>query len=249
MTLINLTSDDLTANDMGVLSSAQRRVVQMQRVRWLLGMVLSVLIALSVVGGFAYQRIDPTFANRGQLFLWAAVCCFWLWLFRGAWQQWGRAGSDLQEGTVTTIEGVVAHDLRLGVGMVPQLQYGIRVGEQTFVLPKKVFFQFANGHPYRLTITPHAHVLLGAVPLAAPLPVGSPAVTHPSAVPPLLDPLTEREQQILTLIADGLSNQEIALRTSLSVNTIKMYSSTLYQKLGVQRRTEAVARARQLGLL
>jgi LuxR family maltose regulon positive regulatory protein len=53
----------------------------------------------------------------------------------------------------------------------------------------------------------------------------------------------------LELIAAGLSNQEIADRLYLSVPTVKMYASQLYRKLNVRRRTEAVRRARQVGLL
>ncbi len=247
MTPINLTPDDIAANRAGILSAPQRRIVEKQRLLWLLGMGVSVLIALSVVAGFAYQQIEPTFANRGQLYVWTAVCLFWLWLFRSTWQQWFRARHDLSEGTVSAIEGHIAHDLHLGVGVVPQLQYGIRIGTHRFAVPKTTFFQFTNGQPYHLVFTPHAKILLGALLLQAATTSAPPVST--TLIPPLAEPLTDREQEILALIADGLSNQEIALHTSLSVNTIKAYTSGLYQKLGVQRRTEAVARARHLGLL
>jgi ATP/maltotriose-dependent transcriptional regulator MalT len=50
-------------------------------------------------------------------------------------------------------------------------------------------------------------------------------------------------------VAAGHSNKEIAARLALSPNTVKMYNSVIYEKLGVRRRTEAVARARALGLL
>lgn len=65
----------------------------------------------------------------------------------------------------------------------------------------------------------------------------------------LLDPLTGREIEILRLIAVGLSNKEIAERLFLTEGTVKGYASTIYSKLGVQRRTEAVERARGLGIL
>jgi LuxR family maltose regulon positive regulatory protein len=66
---------------------------------------------------------------------------------------------------------------------------------------------------------------------------------------PLDEPLSEREREILRLIAHGCSNREISERLFLAVDTIKGHNSSTYAKLGVQRRTEAVARARELGLL
>lgn len=67
--------------------------------------------------------------------------------------------------------------------------------------------------------------------------------------PPLIEPLSPREEEILHLIAAGLSNQAIGERLSLALDTIKGHNRRLFEKLQVQRRTEAVARARELGLL
>lgn len=65
----------------------------------------------------------------------------------------------------------------------------------------------------------------------------------------LIEPLSERELAVLTLIADGLSNREIAGKIYLSVATVKWYLTHIYSKLGVQSRTLAILRARQLNLL
>ena len=65
----------------------------------------------------------------------------------------------------------------------------------------------------------------------------------------LLDPLTERELEVLSLIAAGLSNREIATRLVLALSTVKSYVNTIYSKLQVESRTQAVARARALHLL
>jgi LuxR family maltose regulon positive regulatory protein len=72
--------------------------------------------------------------------------------------------------------------------------------------------------------------------------------TAPSSQP-LLEPLSKRELEILQLIAQGLSNREISERLFLALSTVKGHNRNIYGKLGVQRRTEAVARARELGLL
>ncbi|MCB0213897.1 MAG: tetratricopeptide repeat protein, partial [Anaerolineae bacterium] len=66
---------------------------------------------------------------------------------------------------------------------------------------------------------------------------------------PLIEPLSERELEVLDLIAQGLSNREISERLVLALSTVKGHNRIIFGKLQVQRRTEAVARARELGLL
>lgn len=61
--------------------------------------------------------------------------------------------------------------------------------------------------------------------------------------------LSEREMEVLQLIAVGLSNKEIAARLFVSPNTVKTHVARLLEKLEVSRRTAALARARELGLL
>jgi LuxR family maltose regulon positive regulatory protein len=66
---------------------------------------------------------------------------------------------------------------------------------------------------------------------------------------PLVEPLSEREIEVLQLMAQGLSNGEISERLFLALSTVKGHNQKIFDKLQVQRRTEAVARARELGLL
>ena len=66
---------------------------------------------------------------------------------------------------------------------------------------------------------------------------------------PLVEPLSQRELEVLQLIAQGLSNDEIGKQLFLALDTVKGHNRRIYDKLQVQRRTEAVARARELGLL
>jgi len=76
--------------------------------------------------------------------------------------------------------------------------------------------------------------------------------SHPAPAPvalALVEPLTERELEVLRLIAGGLSNREIAQQLVVAVSTVKSHINHLYGKLEVKNRTQAVARGRTLGLL
>ena len=66
---------------------------------------------------------------------------------------------------------------------------------------------------------------------------------------PLVEPMSERELEILRLVADGLSNQEIARRLVISVGTAKSHLHHILGKLGSDSRMQAVAKARELSLL
>ena len=61
--------------------------------------------------------------------------------------------------------------------------------------------------------------------------------------------ITEREMEVLALLADGLANKEIANRLHVSPNTVKTHIARLLEKLDARRRTEAISRARELGLI
>jgi LuxR family maltose regulon positive regulatory protein len=86
-----------------------------------------------------------------------------------------------------------------------------------------------------------------------PVPSGRPATPEErrgaSSAHPLIEPLSQRELEILKLIALGLSNREIGARLFLALDTVKGHNRRLFDKLDVQSRTEAIARARALGLL
>ena len=73
-------------------------------------------------------------------------------------------------------------------------------------------------------------------------------VFAPAAEPPAV-PLTEREREVLDLIAAGSTNREIAQALFLSPHTVKEHTSALYRKLGARNRADAVQRAQRVGLL
>ena len=68
-------------------------------------------------------------------------------------------------------------------------------------------------------------------------------------VEPLHAALTNREREVLALLADGLGNKQIAARLGISTNTVKTHLEMLFEKLGVSSRAEAVANGVRRGLL
>ena len=63
-----------------------------------------------------------------------------------------------------------------------------------------------------------------------------------------VEPLTRREREILALLQEGLTGQEIAERLTLATSTVRWYTQQIYGKLGVNSKRQAITRARQLGL-
>jgi len=85
--------------------------------------------------------------------------------------------------------------------------------------------------------------------LAAFPPVEAAASGGPSTLPPLVEPLTERELEVLRLMAEGLTYDEVAQRLIVSLNTVRYHVKGLYGKLGVDKRMAAIEQARAYGLL
>ena len=89
--------------------------------------------------------------------------------------------------------------------------------------------------------------------LLVAFPVAEPEQTDPSKTQAsrseLVEPLSERELEVLQLIAEGLTNQEVASRLYVALNTVKVHTRNIHAKLGVNNRIQAVARARALGVL
>ena len=81
------------------------------------------------------------------------------------------------------------------------------------------------------------------------LPNGNPAPDPNQATTRLEDPLSQRELEVLDLLAMGKTNSEVARDLFVSVGTVKSHSGNIYRKLGARNRTEALARARELDLI
>ena len=74
-------------------------------------------------------------------------------------------------------------------------------------------------------------------------------VARDSEISELIEPLTERESEVLQLLAQGLANKQIAIKLHISEHTVKFHVSSIYGKLGATNRTEAVRLGVQQGLI
>jgi LuxR family transcriptional regulator, maltose regulon positive regulatory protein len=119
---------------------------------------------------------------------------------------------------------------------------------QAVVLPEPVCLEGGGDNNRPGTMLNHRFVE-EAAPIPA-LPVRMrPSVPPATSDQPLIEPLSERELEVLTLVATGASNKAIAQRFALAANTVKRHVSNILGKLNTTNRTQAVARARSLGLL
>ncbi|QTD32476.1 LuxR C-terminal-related transcriptional regulator [Pseudomonas fluorescens] len=110
--------------------------------------------------------------------------------------------------------------------------------------------------PFDVLIKEHADWLRGQLSLTASTAAGQQLLEHfpqaparPAAESTATESLSSRELAVLRLIAQGCSNQEISDQLFISLHTVKTHASHINSKLGVERRTQAVARAKELGVL
>jgi two-component system, NarL family, response regulator LiaR len=139
------------------------------------------------------------------------------------------------------------------------LLYGLSLGLLLAALEfsKLRFIGLKNAEPWYLGAVAAAFALLGIwagrklvqkPPRAAENGSNPKDLTSKKAVLDKMN-ITPRELEVLALMAEGLSNQEIADRLFVSLNTVKTHASNVFSKLDAQRRTQAIQRAKDLGLL
>lgn len=129
--------------------------------------------------------------------------------------------------------------------------YGVLLAAGTLALQWLDYLRLARAHSSELIIFLIAlgfltlGVVVGVRVFQKPMPQpfdGNPKVTETLGI-------SERELEVLQEIADGYSNKEIAAKLHVSPNTIKTHVANLYEKLEAKRRTDAINRARELGIL
>ena len=107
----------------------------------------------------------------------------------------------------------------------------------------RLLYEMLSGDQSR----PFVQHLLEAFPAEESTPLEAEPVQDPEGV--WIEQLTDRELEVLELIAEGLTNQAIGNRLFLSLNTVKAHTRNIYGKLGVSSRTQAVSKGRTLGIL
>ena len=131
------------------------------------------------------------------------------------------------------------------------LVYGLILAAGAFALKWLEYQYFARTHPLELYITLIAlgfmalGVWVGAKLFRRP----APAAFEPNTQAQASLKISEREFEVLEQLAAGRSNKEIAGKLNVSPNTVKTHVARLYEKLEVKRRTEAILKARELGML
>jgi LuxR family transcriptional regulator, maltose regulon positive regulatory protein len=129
-------------------------------------------------------------------------------------------------------------------GTAAALEHALKLAEREGL--RRPFL--SAGAPLRDVLRRHAGLCDASAPLLAEILDALPAVRE-EAGPGPSEPLSERERAVLRLMATILPNSEIAGELFVSVNTVKTHVRSIYRKLDVGSRREAVARAREVGLL
>jgi LuxR family maltose regulon positive regulatory protein len=157
-----------------------------------------------------------------------------------------------QELKTLVLEGLAFHALGETARAMDALNHALALAEpgsfiRTFVDEGEPMSRLLDDASSRGVRPEYVRRLLAAFPVdvgggdAAPTPAGTAAR--------LAEPLSGRELEVLSLLAAGLTNEEIAARLYLSLHTVKAHARNIYGKLGVGSRTQAAAKARALGLL
>jgi LuxR family maltose regulon positive regulatory protein len=167
-----------------------------------------------------------------------------------------RIGSAIE---IQALQSLIFKNLGNASHALECLEQALNLAEQEGYV--RVFLD--EGEPMRLLLAEYQSVLkkrIGATTKGSSLRLltytdkllaafATPAPIAPQEFETAIERLSEREMEILRLINEGLSNQEIAEILVIAVSTVKSHINHLYGKLGTQRRTQAISVARDLGLL
>ncbi len=167
----------------------------------------------------------------------------------------GRAGSVIEAGALRSLALAASDQDAAVAGLAGVLatacpQGYVRVfADEGPPMAALLGLQVAAQRPGRAvtTVAPGCLARLQSAFSAAPAGPGS--LPRGGSAPGLVDPLTSREQEVLELLAAGSSNRAIAAELVVTIDTVKKHVSHVLDKLGAASRTEAVARARTLGLI
>jgi len=175
------------------------------------------------------------------------------WLVLEAWRAHAEALSEEERLQITVLQAAVLYARGDKIQAVQKLNAALTIAEpascvRLFVDEGRYMYALLREAVLEENMQDYIVMLLRAFPAEGINKEVSP-VTRLATSESLVEPLSERELEILELIAQGLSNHEICERLFLALSTVKGYNRTMFDKLQVKRRTEAVAYARKLGLI
>ncbi|WP_138511575.1 helix-turn-helix transcriptional regulator [Maricaulis alexandrii] len=183
--------------------------------------------------------VDPAGFFSSMWIVLVPALVFWAVLLRQSPKRWWLARKDIQEGLADQCSGSIEIRERRGIGVFAPSRQVLHVANRQFELPPFWSEQITPGLGYRVRFGRHSQAILSisrrpatreGVPSDAPL-------------------LTSRETALLRLLAQGLTDKDIARELNLSPTTVRTYNSELYLKIGIQRRTQVRALAEAWGLL
>lgn len=171
---------------------------------------------------------------------------------------------DLLEPLLETAVSATHSGELIGLYILQALMFAANNQSDEALIPLKEALRLAEPEGYRRIFLdegqPMARLLYAlvqqdanaryAAQLLADFPDTAPAkLAAPDPQAALVEPLSERELEVLQLVSEGLSNKEIAQKLYLSVGTVKVHTRNIYGKLGVSSRTQAVAKAQSFGII
>ncbi len=227
---------------------------------WAQEMGLSATDALSFLREFEHITLARVLLARYRRERADAVLAEVLGLLERLWQA-ATAGRRCGNSIEILILQALAHQARGDVSRaLPLLERALNLAEpegyvRIFVDEGAPLAHLLSAAATRGSAPDYIARLLAAFPdfatnATTPSKIQNPTLVVSKANPSkMVEPLSQRELEILRLVAQGLSNREIGKKLFLALDTVKGHNRRIYGKLQVQRRTEAIARARELGLL
>jgi LuxR family maltose regulon positive regulatory protein len=164
------------------------------------------------------------------------------------------AGANVYGIEILVLQALVLQESAAGERALVPLERALRLGEQegfvrAFVAEGAPMVTLLRQAAAKGIVLGTVRRLLDAMDVSEHLPERRRGSAVPSRARNLVEPLTKRELEVLRLLASGLSNKEIAHTLVITVGTVKNHLRNIYGKLSVGSRTQAVALARDLGLL
>lgn len=222
-------------SNLSPLTGAERR--RLRRCALAAGCACTGMLVLA--GVTAWLWLAPQAAlllDHGRRWIFTALALVWLWLLRRQPMRLLHALGDLRDGRAREEAATSILAYRRGLGILAPVHVRMQIGGRLLDADGMAMDRLHPGHAVIVRSAPRSALVLDVR-------------VQPGAPPPPSDGLTDRERELLLLLARGLSDKLIARELDLSPGTVRTYNSVLYRKLGARTRAGAIANARRRELL